>query len=237
MTLLLDTSGLGGSFRKTAAVATNDPTNPVITLIMTGETVGRIKVDQGRRISLKGCLGSPITATATLSDPKGGTLVVSSVENPMAEYMDVKLIPQPGGKKYRLELLSKATEPMDYAGPLFLKAPGGGPVSVWVVAEVRGPFTVRPHEVMFGTLNKEVVNPPQRSVLVKKACAQELKVDLVKYDTNLFKVEQHWQKPGQELLLVITPNLKNLAIGPFDKSLIIQMGQRAFTVKLSGRVR
>lgn len=237
VTLLLDTSGIGGSFRKTAAVATNDPSNPVVTLIMTGETMGRIKVDKGRRISLKGCLGSPITASATLRDPQGKNLVVTGVENPMSDYMDVKLLPQPGGKTYRLELTSKATEPLDFAGPLFLKAPGGGPVSVWVVAEIRGPFTVRPHEVMFGTINKEVTNPAQRSVLVKKACAEKLKVDLVDYNKKHFIVERFWQKPGEEYLLVITPILENLPVGPFDEPLVIQMGQRAFTVKLTGRVR
>ncbi|MBU1274316.1 MAG: DUF1573 domain-containing protein [Proteobacteria bacterium] len=237
VTLLLDTTGLGGSFRKTAAVATNDPGNPVVTLIMTGETVGRIKVDQGRRVSLKGCLGSPITASATLRDPQGKNLVITGVENPMSDYLEVKLVPQPGGKTYRLDLVSTATEPLDFAGPLFLKAPGGGPVSVWVVAEVRGPFTVRPHEVMFGTLNKDTPNPPQRSVLVKKACADKLKVDLLDYNKKLFIVERDWQKPGEELLLVITPIVENLLVGPFDENLLIQMGQRAFTVKLTGRVR
>lgn len=237
VTLLLDTTGIGGSFRKSAAVATNDPGNPVVTLIMTGETMGRIKVDKGRRVSLKGCLGAPITASAVLSDPKGGKLVITGVENPMSDYLGVKLVPSKDGKTYRLELVSKATEPLDFAGPLFLKAPGGPPVSVWVVAEVRGPFSVRPHEVMFGTIAHNNPKPPKRSVLVKKACADTLKADLIDYNKKRFIVERFWQKPGEELLLVVTPILENLPKGPFDEDLLIQMGQRAFTVKLTGRIR
>lgn len=237
VTLLLDTTGIGGSFRKTASVATNDPSNPVVILIMTGETMGRIKVSNGRRVSLKGCLGAPITAGAVLSDPKGGKLVITGVENPMSDYLDVKLTPAKDGKSYSLDLVSKATEPMDFAGPLFLKAPGGPPVSVWVVAEVRGPFSVRPHEVMFGTIAQNNPKPPQRSVLVKKACADKLKMDLIDYNKKLFIVERFWQKPGEELLLVVTPILENLPKGPFDESLLVQTGQRAFTVKLTGRVR
>ncbi|MCB2192467.1 MAG: DUF1573 domain-containing protein [Deltaproteobacteria bacterium] len=237
VTLLLDTTGIGGSFRKTASVATNDPSNPVVMLIMTGETMGRIKVDKGRRISLKGCLGQPVTASATLSDPKGGKLVITGIENPMSDYLDVKLTPSKDGKTYTLDLASKANEPLDFAGPLFLKAPGGPPVSVWVVAEVRGPFTVRPHEVMFGTIAKNHPKPPKRSVLVKKACADKLNVELIDYNKKLFIVERFPQKQGDELLLVVTPILENLPTGPFEEDLLIQMDQRAFTVKLTGRIR
>ena len=237
VTLLLDTNGIGGSFRKTATVTTNDPSNPVITLIMTGETLGRIKVDKGRRISLNGCLGSPITADAVLSDPKGGKLVVTGLENPMSDYLDAKVSPQKDGKTYRLDLTSTATEPMEFAGPLFLKAPGGPPVSVWVVANVRGPFSVRPHEVMFGTIDKNDPKPPQRSVLVKKSCVDNLKMDLIDYNKKHFIVERIWQKPGDELLMIISPILENLPVGPFDENLLLQTDQKAFTVKLTGRIK
>ena len=49
-----------------------------------------------------------------LSDPNGGKLVVTGVENPMSEYLDVKLTPSKDGKTYGLDLVSKATEPLDF---------------------------------------------------------------------------------------------------------------------------
>jgi hypothetical protein len=237
VTLILDTSGINGAFRKTAAVATNDPAKPVVTLVMTGDTVGRIVIDQGRRIDLKGCLGQTIETTATLSDPKGRPLLITKVENPMKDYLKVSLDPQPGGKSYKLHLSAKASEPVEFAGPLFLSIPGSAPVSVWVMAHIQGPFTVRPHEVVFGTINKAAPNPPQRSVLVKKACAAKLAVESLEYNRELFKVERHWQKPGEELLLVITPRLDNLWVGPFEHPLVIQTKDNAFTVNLTGQVR
>ncbi len=235
--LELDTEGINGSFRKTAAVATNDSSQPVVTLVLLGETVGRIKVDKGRRIKLAGCLGGPITTSATLSDPQGKTLLISGVDNPMKDYLGVKLDPLPGGKAYKLNLYSKANESMEFAGPIFLKIPGSPQVSVWVVASIQGPFSVRPQEVHFGTLAKGLTQKKARSVLLKKACADKLVIDALKYNKELFTVEQHWQKPGEELLLVITPNLKNLWVGPFEKSLDIEAGGKSFSVRLAGRVR
>jgi len=236
VTLILDTAGINGSFRKTAAVATNDPRSPVLTLIMSGDTVGRIVMDEGRRIDLKGCLGSEVKGAATLRDPKGRPLVISKVENPMKDYLSVSLEPLPGGKAYKLRLKVKAKEALEFAGPLFLSIPGSPPVSVWVMAQVQGPFTVRPHEVVFGTINKAAPNPPSRSVLVTRACAPKLEIDSLVYDKDLFKVERHWQKPGEELLIVITPRPENLPKGQFEKRLAIQTTETAFTVHLAGRV-
>jgi len=237
VTLILDTSGINGSFRKTAAVATNDPSSPVVTLVMTGDTVGRIVMDEGRRIDLKGCLGSEVKATATLRDPKGKPLVISQVENPMKDYLSVSLEPVPGGKAYKLHLRVEAKEALEFAGPLFLSIPGSPPVSVWVLAQVQGPFTVRPHEVVFGTINKAAANPPSRSVLVTRACASKLEIDSLVYNQELFKVEQHWQKPGEELLIVVTPRPENLWPGSFEHPLAIQTKNSAFTVNLTGTVR
>jgi hypothetical protein len=233
----VDTTGLGGAFRKTAAVATNDPSNPVATLVVTGETLGRIKVDKGRRIELTGCLGQAVSTTATLSDPRGKNLVITGVDNSMSDYLRVSLDPQPGGKTYKLHLTAKAKEPMEFAGPLVLRVPGGNPVSLWVQVNVKGPFSVQPHEVHFGTLTKGVANKSARSVVVKRACAPELKVNGVNYNRDLFTVEESWKTPGQELWLVITPRLENFMPGPFEKALEIQTGGQVFTVRLAGRVR
>ena len=88
-------------------------------------------------------------------------------------------------------------------------------MSVWVVAEVRGPFTVRPHEVMFGTIAQNNPKPPQRSVLVKKACVDKLKVDLIDYNKKRFIVERFWQKPERRAACWWShPILENLPEGP-----------------------
>ncbi|MCB2227235.1 MAG: DUF1573 domain-containing protein [Desulfarculaceae bacterium] len=237
VTLILDTTGLNGAFRKSASVATNDPAKPVVTIFITGDTVGRIAIDEGRRIDLKGCLGTEIKTTVTLRDPNGKPLVISKVENPMKDYMTVSLDPQPGGKAVKLHLEAKAKEAMEFAGPLFLSIPGAAPVSVWVLAQIQGPFTVRPHEVVFGTMDKAAPTPPRRSILVKKACVEKLEIDSLIYNKELFKVEEHWEKPGEELLLVITPILKNMWPGPFEHPLAIQTKDSAFTVNLTGQIR
>lgn len=236
ITLELDTTGINGAYRKTAAVSTNDPSQPVVTLVMLGETLSRIKVDKGRRLDLSGCLGQDISTTATISDPLGKPLVISGVDNPMKDYLEVSLDPQPGGKTYKLHVTAKAKEPMEFAGPLFFKVPGGAPVSIWVLANIKGPFTVQPHEVHFGTLTKGVRNKAARSVLIKRACAPKLDIKEVRYPQQMFKVERHWKKPGEELLLVITPRLENFMPGSFAKALEIQAGDKVFTVRLVGSV-
>lgn len=71
VSLELDTTGITGAFRKQAVVATNDSSNPFVTLILVGETLTRIKSDKGRRLEVTGCLGEELVTTTTLSDPDG----------------------------------------------------------------------------------------------------------------------------------------------------------------------
>ncbi|MCB2187149.1 MAG: DUF1573 domain-containing protein [Deltaproteobacteria bacterium] len=234
--LILDTVGITGSFRKTAVVATNDPTNPFVTLVLTGETISRIKVDKGRRIDLIGCLGTDISTIATLTDPDGRGVIISGVENPMPQYLQTSLEPVPGGKAYKLHLKVKAATPLEFAGPVFLQVPGSPRVSLWVVVNVRGPFEVQPKQVFFGGVNKDKMFAAARSVLVKKACADKLEIDELAYDANKFKVERHWRKPGEELLLVVTPLADKLPKGPFNGELGIRQGDKMFRVILKGSV-
>jgi len=237
VTMDLDTEGITGAFRKTAVVSTNDPSNPYVTLVMMGETMSRIVVDKGRRIDLVGCADQGVATTATLSDPDKKPFLIAGVENNMSDYLEAKLEPMPGGRQYKLHLRAKTKEPMQFAGPVYLLVPGTSKVSLFVVADVRGPFTVRPHEVFFGGLTRGMTQGATRSILVNKACADSLAIEQLVYNHDHFKVEEQWQTPGNELLLVVTPNLDQLPPGPFDEKLGIQAQGKLFNVRLKGSVR
>ncbi len=232
----LDTSGITGAFRKTAVVNTNDPANPFVTLVMVGETQSRVKIDKGRRLDLVGCLGQPVTVSAKLTDPDGKPLIVAGVENPMKDYLDAHLEPQPGGRAYTLTLSSKAKEPMEFAGPIYLLVPGSSKISLYAVADIRGPFTVQPHEVYFGGIAKGMQGEVIRSIEVKKACVDQLKIDKLIYNQEHFKVEERWMEPDKRLILVVSPRQDKMPSGPFDEILGIQSNQKVFNVHLKGMV-
>ncbi len=238
ITLELDTTGITGAFRKSAVVASNDPSQPFVTLVMLGETKSRIEVEgeKGRRIEVIGCLGEKVSTTVTLSDPAGKPLMIAAVENPMQDYLDARLKALPGGKKYELTLTAKVKEPMEFAGPLFLVVPGSSKVSLFAVVEVRGPFTAQPHDLFFGALRKGV-KPLSRSVLVKRACAPKLQIAKLDYNPKLFEVKKEWLQPGERLMLEITPRVENLPKGPFNESLGIQAADKLYRVRLKGVVR
>ena len=232
----LDTSGIHGAFRKTAVVSSNDPSQPFVTLVLIGETVSRIKVDKGRRLEVKGCLGENLVTEATLTDPDGKPLLITGVDNPMGNYLSAKVERLPGGKSYKLILKAIATEAMQFAGPIYLKIPGSKKQSLFVLVDVRGPFTVRPHQLYFGGLRKGSASLT-RSIMVRRACAPQLKVDQVLYNEDHFEVKQVWQKDGQELFLEVTPRLDRIPAGPFDEKLQIAVGGKALPVRLKGVVQ
>lgn len=237
VTLELDTEGITGSFRKTAVVATNDPAQPFITLVISGETKSRLIVEPARRLELTGCLGQPVSASAKIRNPDGKPVVIAGLDNPMSEYLEAKLTPGPGGKFVTLTLQSKAAEPVEFAGPLFLRIPNGPRTSVWVVVKINGAFTARPQDVFFGTMAKDIATPPTRNVLVKRACTDKLTVDRVLYNKEQFEVTEHWNKPGEELILEVKPRPDKLPLGHFEQMMSIQSGDRMFTVRLSGNIR
>ena len=236
--LTLDTKGITGAFRKTAVVASNDSSKPFTTLVMVGETKSRIEVmgQAGRKLEVIGCLGEKISTTVTLKNPEDKPLMIAAVENPMKEYLDAKLKALPGGKKYELTLTAKAKEAMEFAGPVFLVVPGSSKVSLFAVVEVRGPFTAQPHDLFFGAIVKGL-KPLSRSVLIKRACAPQLKIAKLDYNRDLFEIKQDWTKPNERLMLEIVPKVENLPKGPFSEYLGIQAADKLFKIRLKGVVR
>lgn len=236
VTIDLDTEGITGAFRKTAVVATNDASKPFVTLVMIGETQSRIKVDKGRRIKVSGCLGTDVSTTATLTDPDGKNILIAGIENPMSDYLEASLKAQPGGKAYTLTLRVIADMPINFAGPIFFRVPGQGKISLYVVAEVRGPFAVQPHEVYFGGLTQNGY-APTRTILIRKDCAEKLDLQSLEYNEDLFEVKKTWQEEDAKLLLEVKPLMDKLVKGPFQETISIQAQGKAFDVHLRGVVR
>jgi hypothetical protein len=238
VSLILDTSNITGAFRKTAVVKTNDPSNPVVTLTMVGETQSHIKVDMGRRIDLIGCNGQVTSATATITDVEGKPLVLAGVENPMSQYLDAKLLPEAGGRSYKLTLTVRGSEAIEFAGPVFLVVPGSAKISIYVVVEVRGALAVQPNEVHFGTLSKSTSRPVpvERTILVRKACIDSFSINSLGFDSSKFKVREQWTKLGEAVNLVISPNIDRLPLGPIDEKFIVEAGGQMYIVLLKGLV-
>lgn len=234
--VILDTSDIVGAFRKTSVVKTNDPSNPVVTLVMVGETQSRLRVDLGRRIEIIGCEGEVNSITATLSDADGKPFVLAGVENPMSQYLDAKLTPEPGGKEYKLTLTVKGTDPIEFAGPVFLVVPGAAKMSVYVVVEVRGTVIVQPNEVHFGNVSRSRGVAPQRTILVRKACIDSFNIEGIGFNSAQFQVREQWTKLGEAVNLNISPILDKLPLGPIDEKFTIQAGGQMHTILLKGNI-
>ncbi len=234
--LTLDTSGITGAFRKTAVVNSNDPANPFVTLVMIGETQSRVKVEKGRRLDLVGCLGQNPSVSTGLSDPEGKPLIIAGVENPMSEYLDAVLSLAGDGRHYTLTVSAKAKEPMEFAGPIYLVVPGSSKISLYVVADIKGPFSVAPQEVYFGGVAKGMQGEVQRTIQVLKSCADKLAVEKLIFDADKFKVEERWTEPESKLLLIVSPRPENLAKGPFEEKIGIQAQGKIYYVRLKGIV-
>ncbi|MBI5522445.1 MAG: DUF1573 domain-containing protein [Desulfarculus sp.] len=232
--LELHTSGIAGSYRKTATVKTNDPTNPSITLIMTGESVSQVKVDKGRNLKLEGCLDQNPSISFNVSDAEGGPLVIVAIENSLMEYLDVVAAPRPDGRSYDLTLRSRVKEPKNFTGPINLLIPDSPMVSIHVTANIRGPFTIQPQEIHFGEVKMNLQGKVGRTILVQNTCADKLIVGNILYNHDHFKLEERWSEPEQKLKLVVSPRTENLPAGPFEERLGIESNGKVYDVLLKG---
>jgi hypothetical protein len=234
--LELQTSGIAGPYRKTAMVTTNDPTNPSMTLIMTGESLSQVKVDKGRNLKLEGCLEQNPSISFNVSDADGGPMVIAAIENTLMEYLDVVAAPQPDGRSYDLTLRSRVKEPKNFSGPINLLIPDSPRVSIHVTADIRGPFTIQPKEIHFGQVKKNLQGKAGRTILVENACADKLIIDKLLYNNDHFRVEERWSVPEQKLKLVVSPRTENLPTGPFEERLAIESNKKVYYVFLKGTV-
>jgi len=236
VTLNLDTEGIVGYFRKTATVVTNDPDQPFVTLIMVGETLSAVKVEGGRRIELNGCLGQEVTAQARLTNPKGGVALVAGVENPMKDYCHAWVERDADGKSYLLKVKAISDRPARFAGQLFLRVPGAPKVSVWVVGDIKGAFGIRPEILFFGAVTEAKLKGAARSIELTRACVDKLEEPILTYDKEKFNLVKYWEKPGEKLLLVITPNPGKLPKGAFQDTITISSGKFVFKVPMRGTI-
>ncbi len=232
----LQTSGISGSYRKTAVVNTNDPANPSMNLVMTGESLSQVKVDKGRSLELVGCPDQAPSISTNVSDADGRPLVIVAIENSLKEYLDVVAAPQPDGRSYDLTLRSRVKEPMKFSGPINLLIPDSPMVSLYVTVDIRGPFTVQPQEIHFGQVKKDTQGKGGRTIFVQRACADRLAIDDLLYNRDHFKVEERWLEPEQRLKLVVSPRAENLPIGPFEEKLGVQFNEKVYYVILKGTI-
>ena len=233
--LTLDTEGITGYYRKTAVVASNDPTTNFVNLVMIGTTKSSITIDKGRRIKLSGCLNEVVKTEATLSDPEGKPFLIKGLENPMKEYVEASLQAIKGGRAYLLKLVSTTDQAVEFVGPLFLKLANGSKVSIYVSVDIKGAFWVQPHEIYMGSISRKAA-PPKRHVMVQNECAASLMLHTVEYDKTYFQVRNVWEKKGQRLFLEVSPNLETIPKGLFTKYLVLKTQDGEFKVRLSGKV-
>ncbi|MBI5521001.1 MAG: DUF1573 domain-containing protein [Desulfarculus sp.] len=234
VSLELQTSGTVGPYRKTAMVSTNDPDKPSITLTMIGESLSKIKVDKGRNLQLVGCLDQSPSISFNVSDTDGGPLVIAAIENHLKEFLDAVAVPRQDGRSYDLTLRSRVKEPKNFSGPIILLIPDSPRVTINVIGEIQGPFTMQPQVVHFGQIMKNFQRKIARTVLIENTCDDRLIIDNITYNHDYFTLEERWTEPEQKLKLVVSPRAENIPTGTFEERVGIEFKGKVYFIVLKG---
>jgi hypothetical protein len=204
--LKIDGGKVRGRFSKSAAVHTNDPNHPKLTITLAGTIKEYLVIEPSTRIFLKGSHGEQVTKGLTvysnvedLTEPFAITNLTSDIDDKItykAEKMDEE-------GKYLVHVWKNPKLPVSNSfGSLFIHTNiGQAPMKkIQVQVTTRGDLVVRPTILNFGSVPDPVVTkldkPLQKSLTIAKNKG-EFEIENITFSTDGYRAKIDPLKEGQ----------------------------------------
>jgi hypothetical protein len=211
--LVIEGNRVHGRFNKSAAIRSNDPKNPMMTISMAGNITPYVDIVPKTRLFLQGHYGESVTKSVTLkSNEDDLDFKITSIESNIDDKITYDY--EPGEEKntwvINLHKNPKLARMSSY-GTLTVhtnseKSPTKA-VQVQVITQ--GAITVQPKQVNFGTVRSneegQAAEPVTRNVLVVKVKGEFAIKDL-EFSTTEFNGEIEPVEPGKRYNVKVTFN-------------------------------
>jgi hypothetical protein len=215
--LVIEGNKVHGNFTKSAAIHSNDPEHPVMTVTLAGSEIPYIDIVPRDRVYLQGRYGEKIEKTVTLrSNEEDINFEVTGLESNIDDKITYKVEPGASPGEYKLQIWKNPKLPtLNTYGSLTIKTNSEkAPEKVIQVQVVtKGSITVQPTTLNYGAVRfakqGEEAAEVKKSVTVIKSVGefaiQEVEFDSDRYQANVeelvpgkrYKVEVSFQPPAK----------------------------------------
>ncbi len=210
--LTLKTAGFQGSLRKTAAVQTNDPKNPRITLSLSATVSVAVEV-QPRGVLMEGSVSDELVQTVTIraKEPQPLVLRPTQVTHPDKVAYELKTVEE--GRVYELVIRNLNKQRGRYAGQITLETnyPHKPQLQVLYAAVIKGKVEFQPQKLIFAPVRKPEpaggsggIDFPTRTVNVSLVEDGKLSIEKLDYEQAYFEVETKAVVPNRQYLLSVS---------------------------------
>lgn len=216
--MAVDGAKVHGHFDKTAAVHTNDPNHPVMTITLSGEEVPYVDVNPAGKIYLQGRYGEGVERVVTLASNEDGLdFEVLGVSSNVDDKITYKVEPGEDKGEYLLKVWKNPKLPtLATFGSLYVEtnSPNSPRTTIQVQIVTKGAISVQPQTLNYGRIKFESPGVKPREVtkfvnLVKST--GEFDIRAIDIDNENFKAEIETVVPGKryKVSVVFSPPTKN----------------------------
>ena len=234
ISLEVRTKGYQGEIHKTASVFSNDPKRPQINIGMKGTVWTPIHIEP-RYAQLKGIAGEEIQSAVRLTGQKEEPLVVKVASVSIPDKVEVNLEEKEKGRTYLLTVKDKSKVETKYRGKVTLTTNYSDKpeIEIPVAAMITGRLEVRPEILTFGRIPLEKLEQLKtdgrqmtRSVSLVLHKGDDLKIEKVELDGDLFRTSIEEPQPGRTARVIVEPVLEKLKKGANQDRLKIHTNQK-----------
>jgi hypothetical protein len=210
--LKVNLKGFQGKISKTAAVSSNDPQNPEVTLKIDGTVVALIDVKPTSNVIFRG-MADQTPETVLDLEATSVPFHISSTETNLSGNISYKLETVEDGKQYRIRLLNQ-TKKGNYAGyiKLITDLQQKPELFIRVSGFIEGEISVKPQTILIGKLS---ANQPERTgrVVVTGNRSKSFQITKLGYDEHLLSVAQEQLEGENGYSLEVSPKLESVPVG------------------------
>jgi hypothetical protein len=222
VTLQVNTRGFQGKITKSAQVTTNDPRQRHAKIYLSIDVRAHIVVEPGPRVILRGIVGDDIRRVVRIRAADDRPLEVTRINTNLESVIDYKLTARDGGRRYRLEVASKATGRRSASGFLALHTnhPKKKAVRLSVHVRIRPEIEFWPPRISFREILKPGRDnrPSKRILTILNNRGKSFHIRELSYNRDYFQVRSLAKNgnPARRYQFEVMPLLDRLPAGRIE---------------------
>jgi biopolymer transport protein ExbD len=227
--LKLKTKGYRDTIRKSAIVYSNDPEQPQITLTVEARFRTPISVEP-KAILLHGFKEDDITEVVTIRAKENKPLKLEPLRLSISDKVAYELKTIEEGRVYQVILRNIIKKSGIYNGTLVLKTnyPERPEIPIIFIGYIKGDLQILPESIKFGHIKtprkksqKNMKPPYQRSVTVTLNRGNNLKIEKVEINEELFEVKVKEVKAGKSYRIDVRLHPEKIPKGDVNEKMKI----------------
>ena len=225
--LKVKTSGFSGNIQKKATILTNDPKSPKSYVTIKAKVKSLISVTP-RTAILRGFKDEQITKELTIQALEDIPLQLSPIDFSLSDKATYLIETVEKDKIYHIVFTNKWKQEGKYRGVLKVKTsyPEKPMLRIGIYGDIMGSLQLAPERIFFGRLDIEKLKASGkkflfRSLAVKSTRKNELRIEKIDYNRNLFEANIREVQKGRIYSIELKLDIGKMTAGKLSEKLTI----------------